>query len=759
MRSARSDLRALGIGAVAWATALAAVPARQVVVWTLLAAALAAAVRRSRTGATWVLAGAAAFASVLLHVEAVDAGPVPALVDRGASVRADLVLTSDPAPLPGRFGGQVVARAELREVVVATGRVQLRAGVSVRLPASAAGLARGSTLRVRGELRSAYREEEVAQVQVRGDPEVLAGPGPVTGSANALRAAIKDAVADRGPGPAALVPALVDGDDGGLPDDVVSDFRTTGLTHLLAVSGTNLTLVVGFLLAVAVRVGVRASGLLVTGGLGVVGFVLLAGPEPSVLRAAAMGTVALLGMTSGGRRRGVRALGLGVLVLVVLDPWLARAPGFALSVVATAGILLLAPGWRDALARWLPRWVAELIAVPLAAQIACTPIVAALSGEVSLVAVAANLVAAPLVAPATVLGLLGGVVGLAVPPLGELVATPAAWCASGLIRIAEQGAGLPVPAVSWSRTPAAITVLALGCAVLGRALGPLLARRGATLAVCALVTVTVLVPVPVRGWPPDGWVLVVCDVGQGDALAIRVAAEAAVIVDAGPDPRTVDRCLRRLGVTAVPVLVLSHFHADHVDGLAGVLRGRRVGEVLVSPLADPAGAAVEVRRTAQEAGVPVRVARAGESTQVGPVRWQVLGPLRERYDDSASPPNDASVVLLVETTELRVLLLGDQERPSQADLRRGYPGLRADVLKVAHHGSSKQDERLITGLGARLAVVSAGRDNDYGHPAASTLRMLERAGVAVHRTDLEGDVAVLLDGRGRLGTAHLGPGR
>src|SRR4029079_1785629 len=233
--------------------------------------------------------------------------------------------------------------------------------------------------------------------------------------------------------PRALVPALVDGDDAGLPERTATDFRTAGLTHLLAVSGTNLTLVVGALLVLARAIGVRARGLVVAGALGVVGFVLLARPEPSVLRAAVMGSVALVGMGSNGRQRGPRALGLAVLGLMLFDPWLAGEVGFALSVLATAGIVFLAPGWRDALGRWLPRWVAEALSVPLAAQLACTPLVAAISGQVSLVAVLANLLAAPAVGPATVLGLAGGLVGLVSLAAGRLVAAPAAWCAGWII--------------------------------------------------------------------------------------------------------------------------------------------------------------------------------------------------------------------------------------------------------------------------------------------------------------------------------------
>jgi competence protein ComEC len=207
----------------------------------------------------------------------------------------------------------------------------------------------------------------------------------------------------------------------------------------------------------------------------------------------------------------------------------------------------------------------------------------------------------------------------------------------------------------------------------------------------------------------------------------------------------------------VPVVVITHFHADHVDGLPGVLDGRRVGLVETSPVADPAGGARLVRSVAQRAGVPVRVVEYGETTSIGPLSWQVLGPVRLEYPDSESPPNDGSVVMLVDVRGVRLLLMGDEERPSQADLRRTTTDLRADVLKVAHHGSSKQDEDLVGSLGARLAVISVGVGNDYGHPAPSTLRLLRDAGMQVRRTDLDGDVAVVVDGDGRISSATRMP--
>ena len=570
-------------------------------------------------------------------------------------------------------------------------------------------------------------------------------------AAAAVRGSIRAGVAHRPDAQRALVPALVDGDDAAVDDALAADFRTTGLTHLLAVSGTNLTLVVGFLLVLARWCGARGRSLYAVGAVGIVGFVLLARTEPSVLRAAVMGTVALFAMGPEGRERGSRALGVAVLALLLVRPGLAASAGFTLSVLATAGILLLAPGWRDALARWLPRWVAEAIAVPAAAQLACTPVVAAISGQVSLVAVAANLAAAPVVGPATVLGLGGGLVGLVWETGGRVLGTLAGWCVAWLVVVATRGADLPSAALGWGTGAMALVLLTLVVATIALA-GPLLLRRRSTgLGCCALLVATVLVRLPTPGWPPDGWVLVACDVGQGDALVLNAGPHAAVVVDAGPDPALVDGCLDRLEIETVPLVVLTHFHADHVDGLPGVLDGRTVGAVETTRLLDPPQGVTEVADALAGTSLAATPAPYAATRRVGQVTIQVLWPPADSPTagpGDGSTANEASVVLLVEVRGVRILLSGDVEPEGQAALARALPGLRVDVLKVPHHGSRYQDEDWLLSLGARVALVSVGADNDYGHPAATTLDPLAAAGVRVLRTDRDGDLAVIAGGIG-----------
>lgn len=712
-----------------------------------------------------LLVAAAAVTGTVLRHDAVRGSPLHDLAAERAT--ADLVGTvvSDPRTIAGREGPQVVVRLRVREVTARGHRVHT--GGSVVVIGSPAWTAAGLGERVVAEGRLAASDEPGTAALLTGAraPVRIRGPDPWWRASATVRASIRRAVEHRPPDQAGLVPALVDGDDAALPEAVERDFRTTGLTHLTAVSGTNLTLVVGSLLLLARALGARRRWLAVVGLAGIVGFVLLARTEPSVLRAAVMGTVGLFAFGPDGRRRGLRALGVAVAGLVLVQPDLAVAPGFALSVLATAGIVLIGPPLAQALARWLPRGLAEAIAVPTAAQLACTPVIAGLSGEVSLVAIGANLLAGPAVGPATVLGLAGGVVGLVWPWAGRLCGTVAGWCVGWIIAVAEHGAGLPVAAIAWGSGTLAVAVLAGLCVVLGLTL-PRLVRHRAAGAALAVVLLLVVLGVPGRlwsatpsGWPPPGWALVACDVGQGDALALAAGPRTAIVVDAGPDARAVDRCLDRLGVDQVPLVVLTHFHADHVDGLDGVLDGRAVGGIETTALADPPGGVDLVRRAAEAAGVPVSTAAYGTTRRVGDLTLQVLHPdlpgavagVVEGPGDG-STANDASVVLLVEAAGLRLLLTGDLEPPGQAEVAALVGALDVDVLKVPHHGSPHQDLDWLTSLRPEVALVSVGADNDYGHPAPSVVRGLEGVGARVLRTDLDGDVAVVADGSGAVRT-------
>jgi len=757
------DFRMALVGAAGWLGGIVAYGVGGWSVWppiVLIAVALLVArqghARVARLVAACAVVGAGVVAGALLRSEAVAHGTIRSFAGQGAVVDLAGTVVSDPVVVEGRWGQQVVVRVRVRELTARGATYRLGATVVVLGSPAWSDAALGSEVRTVGRL--AVPDDGAVDALVVGarPPVRIRGPDLWWRGAAAVRSSIRDSVSTRPVAQRELVPALVVGDDAGLPGALEEDFRTTGLTHLTAVSGTNLTLVVGFVLLLARSVGVRGRWLTLVGLAGIAGFVLLARTEPSVVRAAAMGTVGLFALGTDGRRRGLRALGVAVTVLLLISPSLAVSAGFALSVLATGGIVLLAPPVQAALARWLPGPIAAAIAVPFAAQLACTPVIAALSGEVSLVAVLANLLVAPTVGPATVLGLAGGLLGLVSQPLGRAVGAAAGLCVGWIVLVAQWCAGLPVASVPWGSGAVAVAVLGGLCLVIGVGAPALLRRRvvGAALVAGCLVVVLgvpgriVSLPGgwPAHGWPPPGWVLVACDVGQGDALVVSVARGTAIVVDAGPDPDLVDRCLDRLGITVVPLVVLTHFHADHVDGLPGVLRDRQVGAVEASPMRDPPAGVDEVVRIVGETGQEVAVAPYGSTRRYGEVTLQVLWPdlpgaVAGPGDGSAA--NNASVVLLVETHGLRVLLTGDVEPLGQQRLAAALWGLDIDVLKVPHHGSTYQDTDWLRSLQAEVAVVSVGEGNDYGHPDPYLLDALRSDGTDVARTDTDGSIAVV----------------
>jgi competence protein ComEC len=311
--------------------------------------------------------------------------------------------------------------------------------------------------------------------------------------------------------------------------------------------------------------------------------------------------------------------------------------------------------------------------------------------------------------------------------------------------VAHRCAALPAATLGW---PGGVAGAVAAAAVVAAALSMVRRRWGRRFAAAALVGLLVARCAVVdrfATWPPPDWRLVACDVGQGDAVVLRAGPDSGVLIDAGPDPRPLARCLHELGVRRLPVIILSHLHADHVDGLPAVLGRLPVGEVLVGPLHEPAGQWGLVRRWVEGARVPLRATGIGARGRVGAVCWTVLAP-RTVLHGTDSDPNNDSLLLSAWVGGVRILLTGDVEAVAQRQLLRppqARQTLRADVLKVPHHGSANQDPDFLAAVGARYALVSVGAGNDYGHPAPSTLRTLERAGMAVARTDRDGALAVV----------------
>jgi competence protein ComEC len=720
-------------------------------------------------GLLGVVCGASATAA---RVGVRDAEPLAGLARRGAAVRVEVVVRDDPRRVGDAAGRPTYAvPAVLTRVAPATGGADrggwsgaVRLDTRILLLATDGGwrtllpgqrvVAHGRLLPPRGgDLRA-------AALSVAEPPRRIGRPGWAQRAAGRLRAGLQQACVPLPDEPGGLLPGLVVGDVSQLAPTVTEDFRATGLTHLTAVSGANVAIIVGLVLLVArgVRAGPRTAA--VACGLALVGFVILARPSPSVVRAGAMGAIGLLALASGRSRAAVPALGAAVTVLVIYDPELAGHAGFALSVLATGGLLLLAPRWRDALrARGVPPGVAEAVAVPAAAQVACGPVVAAISGTVSAVAVPANLLVVPAIAPATVLGVAAAAVSPAWPAAAELLAWCGAWPARWLVTVARYGAAVPAGTLPWPDGVAGgllLAALTTGALAAGR--WPV-ARRLAAVVVAATVIGVLPVRIAASGWPPAGWVLVACAVGQGDTLVLPAGRGVAVVIDAGPDPAAVDRCLRRLGVRRVAALVISHFHADHIGGVDGVFRGRLVDGVATTAWPEPEAGRAQVARSARAAGVRAGPVTMGWSYAAGRLRVTVVGPVRPMRG-TRSDPNNNSLMLRATVDGVDMLLTGDAEAEEQRTLVELGPAgaLRAPVLKLAHHGSAYQDDEFLDAVDPAVVVVPVGAGNRYGHPNPAVLARLTRGGARVLRTDLSGDVAAVRTG-GRLAVVVRGRDR
>lgn len=714
------------------------------------------------------LCAALLLGGVAAHQAIRTAGPVQELAGEGAVVRVTAVVQSDPRLItsnPAR--PTVIYRASVRTVV---GRGETSTVVTPVLIFAHPAWDRPEwheRIDVIGRLRIAEPGDDVvATLDARSAPRVVGRPGLVTRWVGSLRSHTRAAVAGLPPDPRGLVPALVMGDVSALPQQLSEDMRATGLTHLDAVSGANVTFVLAAALWCCGWCRVPRRWRLPVAFVVLVWFGMLCRPEPSVLRASVMGAVGLIGLSASRRRVGPPALAAAILVLLVWDPWLAKSYGFALSTLATLGLLLFARPWGDAIARRLPsraRPLGNAIAIPVAAQAACAPVIVLLQSSVSVIGVPANLLAAVFVEPAT----LAGVITVLVSPCGPMVAALPAWCAAlpawCIAWVAHICATVPGGAVPWPGGAGGALLLAVLIVLVICAATGLAARTRAhpfVAVICVLALTTAAWPIPTFGWPPQQWVYLACDVGQGDGAILSTTPGHGVVVDTGPDPEHIDACLQRAHVTHLDAIVLTHFHLDHVGGLAGVLRGRSADEIFVTPVVAAAsgkagegsGNVASVSRIAAAHRIPVLPLATGQVVSWPGIRADVLWPSREI--DAGSIQNNASITLDVRTHGLRLLLTGDIEREAGAAVLGGLARQRAgppfDVLKVAHHGSANQSADLVRRVDAPIAIVSVGADNDYGLPAPSTMSLLAGLHGATYRTDQGGDVAVVVR-NGRVG--------
>ncbi|MGW6173034.1 ComEC/Rec2 family competence protein [Arthrobacter sp. NPDC055138] len=714
------------------------------------------------------------------------AGPIEEAIVAEETITARLVASGDASrvKVPGQFGSgpRFNVKATIVEATAAGTRFEADTPVLVLGGPDWSGVRYGERLRASGKLARADSGQAVEALLIASTAPADRSAPPLDVWVSGLRAQFVKALEPLPPDARGLLPGMVLGDKEHQGDDLEDAMRRTGLTHLLTVSGANVSYVLGFvyLLASAVRLPRWLKA--VVGVASLAGFVLLVRPEPSVLRAAVMGSIGVAAVLSGRRRASLSFLALAVLVLLVMDPWLAANYSFVLSVLATLSLVLLGSACSRWLQPFLPVPLAHAVAMPMAAQVFCAPVIVQLQPELALYSIPANVAAGPVVPFITIAGMVGTALLPLLPAVGGLVLHTAGSMTLWVAGVARWFSELPLAAVPWAGGPVgAAGAAAAGLALLwgvrrvaggrsgtdrrpedgppeaGTGLGRCgFAARGrifrlacwtAVPALLAGAAAGLLASILGPGGPPRSWDVAACDVGQGDGLVVRTGERSAIVVDAGPETDLMGRCLDGLGVEQIDVLVLTHMHLDHYGGIDGVLAGRQTERVLYSSAKE---ALPEVVRASLQAhGLKAERAASGQTGSSGAAEWTVHWPVHE---SAGLSENDSSLVveikLRVDTGgEVRMLLTGDLEQEQLPKLtRRLGPDFTVDVLKISHHGARNGGTALITGLRPAAALISVGAENDYGHPAAEILSALRTAGVQVLRTDQLGTVLLDADG-------------
>jgi competence protein ComEC len=715
-----------------------------------------------------------------------------ALLMVGAGVGSHRLAAIDADPLAASPAGQI----ELRGNVVArprvgpngsTLRMSARApgdkqqAVEVRSYAPApAGLRIGDEVAVLGRLRMVSVRDartpesaSYAQFLLRSGVRrrIEAKAIEATGRSRSGAAGVVDQTRNRAdsalalglePEPAALLRGMVLGGDAGLPETTAEDFRVAGLSHILAVSGANVLLIVILIQAMLVALDTPRWSRIAIPALIVVIYVLLCGAQASVIRAGAMGLAGLAAIAASRRSSRIYALLLAAIVVLFWNPRATADVGAQLSFAAVLGLMAFTRPIADRIQR-LPRWAAEAFAATTGATLATAPLMAFHFGAISIVSLAANVLGEPLIGPIVWLGSLTAAIAQFSVPLGALLNAPNSFLLGALIELAHISARVPGAQAGTDGFGVAGLVVGFGAVVVIAAAAhgqiPISLRRAGQFLACTGVLLALLTYLRGGSPPIARPAIVMLDVGQGDATALLGSGGCNALIDGGPPGDELAKKLHAIGVKKLDAVVTTHPETDH---FGGVLELADSGDVPIKTLLDGGGNTprpeyAELRKQLRSRRADFEPAVAGTHWSCGDISIQTIGPAPEPPDaPPPANPNTRAAVTVVDIGGLRMLATGDAESPQLLPL--SLPPV--DVLKVPHHGSADPGlPQLLERVRPRIALIGVGATNRYGHPTPSALAALSDEGAKIFRTDRDGAILVRPGPTGNPTVSTTGPAR
>jgi competence protein ComEC len=596
---------------------------------------------------------------------------------------------------------------------------------------------------------------------------------PFHGAIYALKAHLQETIARLFPEPSAsLLTGILLGVETGIPDDLLEDFNATSTTHIIAISGFNIAIVGGAIGLLTKRfLGVYKAAVVSIFVIAL--YTVLVGADAAVVRAAIMGSLALVALIAGRQTYALASLAAAALLMTLWNPLLLWDVGFELSFAATLGLILLVRPWKEHVQARLSHWITEeratalvrLLSEPLfvtlAAQLAVWPITLYYFRRFSLVSPLTNLLIIPAQPAVMIVGGLATILGALHPLLGQPVAWVAWLFLHYTIKVVELTARLPLASIDLGSFSAVTLWLYYG--LFGAAAAAAHAGRGRRREIWKRLThrlstkllLSGLALLVILAWiaamqMPDGRLHVhFLDVGQGDAIFIACPNRQQILVDGGPEPSVL---LSHLGQRmpfwdhSLDLVVLTHPEVDHVGGLVDVLERYEVALVLDSGQECTSATCEAWRGLIEEKDIPYRRAQAGVSLELGQgVHLDVLHPPAELLRNTTSDINNNSAVLRLTYGRFSMLLTGDVQWESEEVLLASGQPLSSLVLKVPHHGGDTSlTVPFLEAVSPEVAIISVGADNSFGHPSAITLEKLED--VPTYRTDLDGSIEAVTDG-------------